>query len=140
MSIAKIFAPCIRKDDISPVQNTSNGQQDPEIFGWRVNPPLKSKSSIPWQDTQVNSPSKKTTKIKQNQSFDMEQSWLTTVGTTGRSEKLSPFIPRINPIQHVILVQRISVPSTSTKLKTVSVQMHSEPKILIMSMQWYLVK
>ncbi len=139
MPIAKLFAPCFQKREQSNPPETcfnTDGQQEPEIFGWRVNPPLKSKSNNSFQETSTKFRSTREAKIKPNQSyFEIQQSWLSTLGATGTSEMLSSSIARIISTQHDIFAQHIplpssQIPSTSTKRECVSIQMHTEPETL----------
>lgn len=129
MPVSKFFIACFRKSDKS--DTTSNDDEnfhqfEPEIFGWRVNPPLKQKSTFSTQTA---------AKIKErNNSFDfMEKSWFTTVGVTGTSECISSSITRITPWRLCVQVERVSIPallppSTSVRLENVSVELHLEPE------------
>lgn len=108
MPILKIFAPCFWKSAINTTitngidKNVHPDIRNPEIFGWRVKPPLKPRLSLL---------SKRGVKIEENyNSIDfMERSFLTTVGVTEISVYRSPSITRIIPWQNPIQANPSSI-------------------------------
>lgn len=136
-SVVKFFVPCfLRNTSYLPVFNENNGQNEPELYGFRVDTITNPQSKLPQKERIVTWSKKTGVKIQGHYNFERgEMSFLTTVGLTATSNTSSLALPQLIWSEQSSFVQACSIPtlmtpSTSTKLQTfaVAVEVHVQPR------------
>lgn len=133
----KIFAPCLWKDNMAtlPVTVVNIEENEPEMFGWNVNPPLRPKQGAHVTEISKSHISNKVRIMNENNYNNLkliEMTHITTVGVTGPSDCLSFTTTKGNFGQNFYYNQcapilALLTPTTSAKLKNIAVQLHAEP-------------